>query len=38
MARGSCLCGAVVFEIDAAGVVVSVACHCTNCRKVSGGP
>jgi len=37
MARGSCLCGAVAFEIDDAGVVVSVACYCTNCRKVSGG-
>jgi len=24
MARGSCLCGAVAFEIDDAGVVVSV--------------
>ena len=37
MAKGSCLCGAVAFEIDAAGVVVSVACFCSSCRKVSGG-
>ena len=36
MAKGSCLCGAVTFEIDNAGVVVSIACFCTNCRKVSG--
>ena len=37
MTRGSCLCGAITFEIDAAGVVASVACYCVNCRKVSGG-
>lgn len=36
MARGSCLCGAIAFEIDDVGVVVSIACFCTNCRKVSG--
>ena len=36
MARGSCLCGAIAFEIDDAGVVVSIGCFCTNCRKVSG--
>ena len=36
MAKGSCLCGAVAFEIDDAGVVVSVGCYCANCRKVSG--
>ena len=36
MAKGSCLCGAVAFEFDDAGVVVSVGCYCTNCRKVSG--
>ena len=36
MARGSCLCGGITFEIDAAAVVVSVACYCVNCRKVSG--
>ena len=36
MAKGSCLCGAISFEIDAPGVVVSVGCFCTNCRKVSG--
>ncbi len=38
MAKGSCLCGAIAFEIDDAGVVASVACYCANCRKVSGGP
>ena len=36
MARGSCLCGAVKFEIDDAKVVISVGCYCSNCRKVSG--
>lgn len=36
MAKGSCLCGAIRFEIDAPGVVVSVGCFCTNCRKISG--
>ena len=36
MAKGSCLCGAIAFEIDDAGVVISVGCYCTNCRKVSG--
>jgi len=36
MSRGSCLCGAVTFEFDADGIVASVGCFCTNCRKVSG--
>src|SRR5262249_46524777 len=36
MTPGSCLCGAVAFEIDPAGIVISVGCFCTNCRKVSG--
>ena len=36
MVKGSCLCGAIAFEIDPAGVVISVGCYCTNCRKVSG--
>jgi hypothetical protein len=36
MARGSCLCGDIVFDIDKAGVMAVVACHCVNCRKVSG--
>ena len=35
MIRGSCLCGAVVFEID--GKVTEIGmCHCSKCRKVSG--
>ncbi|MBM1222230.1 GFA family protein [Ponticoccus sp. SC2-23] len=34
-ARGSCLCGSVTFEIAGAlGPVV--ACHCGQCRKMSG--
>jgi hypothetical protein len=34
--RGSCLCGALRYEIEGAidGVWV---CHCSNCRKASGG-
>lgn len=35
MTRGSCLCGAVVFETDALLRPV-IACHCTQCRKTSG--
>lgn len=33
--RGSCLCGAVTFEIDRAVGPVEF-CHCTRCRKASG--
>lgn len=36
MTKGSCLCGAITFEIDPAGVVASVGCFCSNCRKVAG--
>ena len=35
MFKGSCLCGAVKFEVDA-GLPPPVACHCTKCRKASG--
>jgi hypothetical protein len=38
MVLGSCLCGAVLFQLDPAGIAASVACYCGNCRKVSGGP
>ena len=35
MLRGSCLCGAVRYEIDGAlGRIVH--CHCSQCRKASG--
>jgi hypothetical protein len=33
---GSCLCGGVRFELDAPFERVS-ACHCTSCKKISGG-
>ncbi len=33
--KGSCLCGAVAFEVDAPLRPV-IACHCTQCRKTSG--
>ena len=32
---GTCLCGAVSLEGDGEAIV-SVACHCTHCRKSSG--
>jgi hypothetical protein len=35
MPRGSCLCGAVTFDV-AADLAPPDACHCTPCRKHSG--
>lgn len=35
MNRGSCLCGAVRFEVQGA-LPAPNACHCTKCRKHSG--
>jgi hypothetical protein len=35
MLKGSCLCGAVTFEVDAAVDQVEV-CHCVQCRKWTG--
>jgi hypothetical protein len=35
LTKGSCLCGAVRYEITGALRPV-VACHCTQCRKASG--
>jgi hypothetical protein len=34
--RGGCLCGAVRFEVTEPFERVS-ACHCTSCKKLSGG-
>lgn len=34
--EGSCLCGAVRFEVTEPFVTMSY-CHCTNCKKISGG-
>jgi hypothetical protein len=34
--RGSCLCGDVRFEVTEPFESVS-ACHCTTCKKISGG-
>jgi len=34
--RGSCLCGALRYEIDGEFDGVWM-CHCSNCRKASGG-
>ena len=33
---GSCHCGAVHFEVDAPFLALSY-CHCTTCKKISGG-
>lgn len=35
MHRGSCLCGAIKFEVSG-DLSSSTACHCTQCRKHSG--
>jgi len=35
MTRGSCLCGAVTFEIVGKTTEIGM-CHCSKCRKVSG--
>jgi hypothetical protein len=32
--RGSCLCGAVRFEVDKVRSLIH--CHCANCRKLTG--
>ena len=34
--EGSCLCGGVRFEVDGPFERVSQ-CHCTSCKKISGG-
>src|SRR5688572_3468735 len=37
MSQGRCLCGGVVFEVDAPlGMVMH--CHCSMCRKFHGTP
>lgn len=36
MLKGSCLCGDITFETDAAPLGASM-CHCSQCRKQSGG-
>ena len=36
MIRGSCLCGAVSFEVAEPFERVSQ-CHCTTCKRISGG-
>jgi hypothetical protein len=34
--QGSCHCGAVAFEVDDPFAYVTY-CHCTTCKKISGG-
>ena len=36
MLKGSCLCGDITFQTDAAPQGASM-CHCSQCRKQSGG-
>ena len=36
MLRGSCLCGNVSFELDAAAIVLFNNCFCSRCRKNTG--
>ena len=37
MHQGSCLCGAVRFEVEGEGDLPEAsACHCTKCRKHTG--
>lgn len=36
MIRGSCLCGGVRFEVDAEPERLTF-CHCTTCKRISGG-
>ncbi len=35
---GKCLCGAVAFRVARADLRNPVACHCSQCRRWSGGP
>ena len=35
-ASGSCLCGGIRFEVALPGIVINH-CHCSRCRKASGG-
>ncbi len=35
---GGCLCGAVRYEVDAGAVYDAGYCHCSMCRRASGGP
>lgn len=35
--KGSCLCGAIQFEIDSINPEIC-ACHCDTCRKINAGP
>lgn len=35
--QGSCLCGACHYTFEYDNIVTVGACHCTNCRKQSGG-
>jgi hypothetical protein len=36
MIQGSCLCGAVRYELDEQAILLMNNCHCSRCRKVSG--
>ena len=36
MIQGSCLCGAIQFEIDQRAILLFNFCHCSRCQKRSG--
>ena len=36
MIQGSCLCGAVKFQIDESEILMMNNCHCSRCRKATG--
>ena len=33
---GGCLCGAIRFDVDAAGVISAHHCHCRDCQRSTG--
>jgi len=36
VAKGSCLCGGIRYEVDVDGIGAVVNCHCSMCRKATG--
>ena len=36
VAKGSCLCGGIRYEVDVEGIGAVVNCHCSMCRKATG--
>merc|ERR1712137_279557 len=36
--RGRCYCGTIEFEVRATKPVLSIYCHCSDCRRAHGAP